>query len=136
VADLRLFLDTNICVYILNERPAHVAERFNKYATGDIGVSSVVVAELAFGAAKSRKPETRDRLEHFLLQLICVPFDEEAAWHYGALRAILQTAGTLIGPNDLLIAAHALSTGLPLVTNNVSEFERVPGLNVENWFQG
>lgn len=134
MASLKLFLDTNICVYILNERPAHIAERFKQYATGDIGVSSVVVAELAFGAAKSRKPETRDRLEQFLLQLICVPFDEDAAWQYGDLRATLQAAGTPIGPNDLLIAAHALSAELPLVTNNVSEFERVPGLKVEKWF--
>ena len=134
MADLRLFLDTNICVYILNERPAHVAEHSKKYATGDIGVSSVVVAELAFGAARSRKPETRDRLEHFLFQLVTVPFGDAAAWQYGDLRATLRAARTPIGPSDLLIAAHALSAGLPLVTNNVSEFERVPGLRVENWF--
>lgn len=128
------FLDTNICIYIINKRPSHVAEIFGRHTIGDIGVSSITVAELAYGAAKSRRETNRRALELFLLELVTVPFDAAAAWHYGDLRASLQAAGTPIGPNDLLIAAHALSAGLPLVTNNVSEFERVPGLKVENWF--
>lgn len=128
------FLDTNICVYILNQRPAHVARKFASYSRGDLAVSSVTVAELAFGAAKSVRPQSQERLELFLLDLISIPYDDAAAWHYGPLRAGLQAAGTPIGPLDMLIAAHALSAGVTLVTHNVSEFERVPGLRVENWF--
>ncbi|WP_102128276.1 type II toxin-antitoxin system tRNA(fMet)-specific endonuclease VapC [Deinococcus planocerae] len=130
----KFFLDTNTCVYILNKRPAHIAERFARHSLGDVAVSSVTVSELTYGAAKSVKPGTRERLEGFLLDLVTVPYDDAAAWVYGKIRAGLQTTGKLIGPLDLLIAAHALSADVTLVTNNEGEFRRVPGLRVENWF--
>jgi tRNA(fMet)-specific endonuclease VapC len=134
VSGVKYFLDTNTCIYIINKKPPRVAEVFGRYSIGDLGVSSITVSELTYGVAKSRRAGSREALATFLLDLISVPYDDAAAWQYGDLRATLQAAGTPIGPNDLLIAAHALSAGLPLVTNNVSEFERVPGLKVENWF--
>lgn len=127
-------LDTNTCIYVINKRPPHVAEIFGRSTIGEIGVSSITVSELAFGAAKSGRPENRAALERFLLDLISLPCDDAAAWVYGPSRAKLQAAGTPIGSLDTQIAAHALSTGLILVTNNVSEFQRVPNLRVENWF--
>ena len=127
-------LDTNICVYVMNERPLPVAARFRQFRLGELAVSSITVAELAFGAAKSTRAGTRERLEKFLTDMVTIPFDEAAAWHYGDLRAYLSGKGQTIGPLDLQIAAHALSLGVPLITNNVSEFERVPELTVENWF--
>lgn len=129
-------MDTNICVYVLNNRPLAVRERFSQYQIGELAVSSVTVAELAYGAAKSTHTGTRERLEVFLRELLVLPFDEAAAWQYGALRAHLQGLGRPVGPHDLQIAAHALTTGVTLVTNNEAEFRRVPGLNVDNWFVG
>lgn len=134
VSEVKLLLDTTICIYIMNERPAAVAARFREFQVGEIGVSSITVTELAYGAAKSKRAGTRERLELFLTDLLTLPFDDAAAWRYGELRAYLQRGGQPIGPLDLQIAAHALSLGLPLVTNNVGEFARVPGLTVENWF--
>lgn len=128
------FLDTNTCIYIINKRPPHVAEVFRRHRIGDLAVSSVTVAELAFGVAKSNRPGTREALEEFLLDLVTVPYDDAAAWAYGEIRARLQVTGKPIGPLDLLIAAHALSADVTLVTNNKGEFRRVPGLRVENWF--
>lgn len=130
----RYFLDTNTCIYIINRRPPHVAEVFGRYRIGDVAVSSITVSELAFGVARSTRPGTREALGEFLLDLITVPYDDAAAWVYGELRAKLKAAGTPIGPLDLLIAVHALSADVTLVTNNVGEFGRVPGLKVENWF--
>lgn len=130
----KFFLDTNTCVYILNKRPAHVAQQFARYSLGDVAVSSVTVSELTYGAAKSVKSGTRERLEGFLLDLVTVPYDDAAAWVYGEIRAGLQATGKPIGSFDLLIAAHALSADVTLVTNNEGEFRRVPGLRVENWF--
>lgn len=130
----KYLLDTNICVYVLNERPLPVAARFREFRLGELAVSSVTVAELAYGASKSNRVGTKERLEKFLTDLITLPFDDAAAWEYGELRAFLQREGQPIGPLDLQIAAHALSLGLPIVTNNVGEFARVPRLTVENWF--
>ncbi|WP_279326998.1 type II toxin-antitoxin system VapC family toxin [Deinococcus koreensis] len=126
-------LDTNICVYVLNHRPAAVREKFVQYQLGELAVSSVTVAELAYGAAQSTRSGTRERLETFLLEL---PFDEAAAWRYGTLRAHPHRLGQPVGPLDLQIAAHALSVGVTLVTNNEGKFRRVEGLTVENWFSG
>ncbi len=128
------FLDTNTCIYIINRKPPHVAQVFRRYQIGDIAVSSVTVAELAYGAAKSVRKGTRETLQEFLLDLMILPFDEAAAWVYGDLRARLQATGQTIGPLDLQIAAHALSAGVTLVTNNTGEFARVPGLELEDWF--
>jgi len=127
-------LDTNICIYLIKQKPIEVLQHFNAYTTGDIGVSSITVAELSFGAAKSQRPTTNQfAVEQFLLPLMIAPFDYNAALAYGAIRAVLEQQGTPIGALDTLIAAHAICLGVTLVTNNVREFSRVAGLSVENW---
>lgn len=130
---MKYLLDTNTCVYIINERPQNVRARFERFELSDIGVSSVTAAELAFGVAKSRSTKNRIALESFLLPLEVMPFDLSAAFAYGDLRAELARRGEPIGPLDLQIAAHALSLKVTLVTNNEREFRKVPGLNLENW---
>lgn len=127
-------LDTNTCIYLIRERPPEVLRRFEEHAVGDIGVSSVTAAELHFGVQSSQRPAQNLRaLEQFLLPLAVVEFGHSAAAAYGRIRASLEGRGTPIGPLDTLIAAHALSLGLTLVTNNEREFTRVPDLEVENW---
>lgn len=126
-------LDTNICIYVINSRPAIVLERFRLERLGNIGISSVTAAELAFGVAKSGSARNRLALEMFLSALEILPFDESAIWHYGDLRTDLERRGQPIGTLDTMIAAHALATNTILVTNNTREFERVPGLRLENW---
>jgi len=128
-----ILLDTNICIHIINARPAAVLERFRLYRMGEIGVSSVVAAELTYGVVKSGSSRNRQALEMFLAPLIILPFDEAVIWAYGELRAELERKGTTIGSLDTLIAAHALSQGALLVTNNTDEFARVPGLQLDNW---
>ena len=128
-----ILLDTNICIYIINAMPPAVVARFQKYGLGDIGLSSVVAAELAFGVAKSGSIRNRQALEMFLAPLTIVPFNDSAIWAYGDLRADLERRGTPIGSLDTLIAAHALSLQAVLVTNNVREFAKVPGLQLDNW---
>ena len=128
-----ILLDTNICIYIINAKPAAVLQRFRQYRIGEIGVCSVVAAELAYGVAKSGSIRNRQALEMFLAPLTILPFDETAVWAYGELRAELERKGTTIGSLDTLIAAHALSQGALLVTNNTDEFTRVPGLQLDNW---
>lgn len=111
--------------------------RFEEHSVGDIGVSSVTAAELYFGARKSRRPSQNGRaLTQFLLPLTVTGFGESAASTYGHVRAALEESGTPIGPLDTLIAAHALSLGVTLVTNNVREFAGVVDLKVENWIGG
>lgn len=108
--------------------------RFDTYAAGTIGVSSITVAELEFGVQKSRYPsQNQEALEQFLLPLVILDFDHEAARAYGKIRALLENRGRVIGALDTLIAAHALTLNLPLATNNVREFSRVPRLKVLNW---
>ena len=131
-----ILLDTNICIHIINARPAVVLERFRQYRMGEIGVCSVVAAELAYGVIKSGSSRNRQALEMFLAPLIILSFDEAAIWAYGELRAELERRGTPIGSLDTMIAAHALSEKAPLVTNNTREFARVPGLRLENWLPG
>ena len=129
-----LLLDTNTCIYLIRQRPPEVLRSFDDYAIGDIGVSSITAAELYFGTQKSRRTDQNERaLEQFLLPLTVAGFDSNAASKYGHVRAALERAGTPIGPLDTLIASHALALGVTLVTNNVREFERVPGLKVDNW---
>ncbi len=128
-----ILLDTNICIYIINAKPAAVLERFKRYRLGEIGICSVVAAELAFGVAKSGSARNRKALEMFLAPLTLLPFDERAAWAYGDLRSDLERRGTPIGSLDTMIAAHALSQQATLITNNTREFAQVPGLHVENW---
>ena len=108
--------------------------RFEEYEVGEIGVSSVTAAELSYGAEKSAAVEqNREALSRFLLPLEVLAFGDEAAAAYGRVRAALEKAGTPIGPLDTLIAAHAVGLGVTLVTNNVREFSRVPGLELEDW---
>ena len=130
-----ILLDTNICIHVINARPPGVLERFRQHRMGEIGLCSVVAAELAYGVAKSGSPRNRQALEMFLAPLIILPFDEAALWAYGDLRAELERKGTPIGALDTMIAAHALSQQSTLVTNNIREFARVPGLALENWVQ-
>lgn len=131
---MKMMLDTNICIYLIKQQPPTVIERFLSHPVGAIGVSSITVAELAFGVNKSRQmAKNRLALEQFLAPLEVAVFDHDAALSYGRVRARLEASGSPIGSMDLLIAAHALSLGVRLVTNNLREFRRVPGLKLENW---
>lgn len=126
-------LDTNICMYIINSRPAHVVERFRREKIGDIAISSVTAAELAYGVAKSESERNRQALEMFFAPLEILPLDESVIWKYGYTRAFLEKKGEVIGALDMIIAAHCLAVDAILVTNNVKEFSRVPNLRIENW---
>ena len=131
---MKLLLDTNICIYIIKRRPPAVLERFLAYQVGDIGISSVTLAELSYGVAKSaHREKNASALEEFVIPLEILPFDEQAALVYGEIRAALEKAGTPVGSMDMLIAAHAVALDVPLVTNNLREFSRVPGLSVLDW---
>lgn len=130
---LRYLLDTNIVIYVLKRRPVEVLATFNSNASR-MAISSITLAELVHGAEKSsRVSENLSVIEDFCSRLEVLPYSKKAAQHYGAIRAALEKLGQPIGVNDLHIAAHARSEGLVLVTNNMSEFERVPALEVENW---
>ena len=126
-------LDTHICIYVINTKPPEVLARFHQYRLGEIGICSVVAAELAYGVAKSQSARNRAALEMFLAPLDILPFDTQAMWAYGDLRANLERQGTPIGSLDTMIAAHALSLDATLVTHNTREFARVSGLRLENW---
>ena len=131
---MKLLLDTNICIYIIKRQPAAVLERFLDYQVGDIGISTVTLSELRYGVAKSAHREKNAKaLDEFIIPLEIVSFDEVAAHAYGDIRAGLEKAGTPIGSMDMLIAAHAVSLGIPLVTNNTREFARIPALNLIDW---
>ena len=126
-------LDTNIVIYILKRRPLEILSTFNANANR-MAISSITLAELTHGAEKSdRVTENLEVIDNFCSRLEVLPYGEKAAQHYGAIRAGLEKLGQPIGVNDIHIAGHARSEGLALVTNNVSEFERVPGLEIENW---
>ena len=131
---MKLLLDTNICIYIIKQQPITVLKRFLEYQVGDIGISSITLSELRYGVAKSAHQEKNAKaLDGFIIPLEVVSFDESAAHVYGEIRATLEKSGTPIGAMDMLIAAHAVSLGIPLVTNNTREFVRVPSLNVIDW---
>ena len=127
-------LDTNICIYIMKNKPEKVLRRFKEELNNGIGISSITLAELEYGMKHSSNPAQNEQaLLRFLVPLSVLPFGTDAASEYGTIRSFLQNKGTPIGPLDMLIAAHAKSEGLVMVTNNVREFERVPGLEIENW---
>lgn len=130
---LKYMLDTNIAIYVIKHRPVAALETFNRHA-GQLCISSITVAELIHGVEKSTMPEHNLRqVEDFISRLITLDYGNKAAAHYGDIRAVLESKGTVIGVNDLHIAGHARSEGLRLVTNNLNEFERVDGLRLENW---
>lgn len=130
---LRYMLDTSICIRVLRERPSAARERFNVEA-GGLCVSVVTLGELLHGAARSARPvEMRHEVERFAARLETLPFDVDAAAHFADIRADLQRRGAVIGPYDLMIAGHARSRGLVLVTGNLREFRRVEGLRAEDW---
>jgi tRNA(fMet)-specific endonuclease VapC len=126
-------LDTNICIYVIKNRPPKIRDRFTEHAEY-LCISSVTLAELLYGAEKSTRLERNlSVVENFAARLSVLPFEDKAAGHYGHIRAELERKGKPIGPYDLMIAGHARSEGLILVTNNTREFERVDGLRLENW---
>ena len=131
---MRYLLDTNICVYLIKRRPPQLLQRFRECGVGDIGLSSVTLAELNYGIAKSQFPaRNRQALDAFLLPLEILSFDARAASVYGGVRAKLELSGKPIGAMDLMIGSHALSLDVTLVTNKTREFKRVKGLRLENW---
>jgi len=131
---MRYMLDTNICIYLIKRQPREVIDKFQGIAPGEIAISSVTVAEMMYGVAKSlHKDKNKSALESFLAPLEIVDFDFTAAQHYGNVRAFLEKLGTPIGAYDLMIAAHAISLNSVLVTNNEREFQRIPDLIIENW---
>lgn len=131
---MRWLLDTNICIYAMSDRHVDLTKRLDALDAGQAGISVVVLGELQFGIAKSSRPDAaRDRLQALLQVAPPVPLPVDAGEHYGRIRATLQLAGMPIGNNDLWIAAHARASRLCLVTNNLREFQRVPGLALENW---
>ncbi|RKF18838.1 tRNA(fMet)-specific endonuclease VapC [Alginatibacterium sediminis] len=130
---LKFMLDTNIVIYVIKRKPVEALETFNRHA-GTLCISSITLAELMHGAAKSEKPEHNQRVvEDFTSRLEVLAYADKAANHYGDIRGDLERKGTTIGVNDLHIAGHARSEGLVLVTNNEKEFVRVEGLRIENW---
>jgi tRNA(fMet)-specific endonuclease VapC len=121
-----------MCIYLIKKKPPEVFEKFNEHPVGEIGVSSITVAELQYGIEKSQRPaQNRRALRQFLIPLVIADFDEQAAQAYGKARTELEAQGTPIGALDTLIAAHALSLGVTLVTNNTREFSRVADLKWE-----
>ena len=133
---MKYLLDTNICIQIIRQKPAGLLSRLTSLPVGDVGLSAITVAELQVGVRKSRDPgRNAEALTLFLLPLEIAAFDYAAAEAYGRIRAALESAGTPIGPLDTLIAGHAASLDAILVTDNLAEFSRVPGLLIENWLR-
>jgi tRNA(fMet)-specific endonuclease VapC len=131
---MRFMLDSNICIHLIKHRPQRLINRFDRIPVEDVGISAITLAELEYGVAKSSRPEqNRAALAAFISPLEMAPFAEASTVIYGRIRAFLEKKGQMIGSMDLLIAAHALSLGVRLVTNNAEEFKRVPGLRVETW---
>jgi tRNA(fMet)-specific endonuclease VapC len=130
---LRYLLDTNLCIRVLRDRPKAVRDRFNLEADG-LCISTIVLSELLHGAAKSDRPEhNRREVERFAARLDVLAFDEAAAAHAADIRATLERQGQPIGGYDLLIAGHARSRGLTVITGNLAEFGRIDGLRCEDW---
>lgn len=130
---LKYLLDTNIVIYVLKRRPIEVLKIFNTNASR-MAVSSITLSELMYGAEKSSNVDRNlEAIEEFISHLEVLPYDAKASQHYGQIKASLEKRGEIIGENDIHIAAHAISQGLILVTNNLCEFKRVANLALENW---
>jgi tRNA(fMet)-specific endonuclease VapC len=131
---MKYLLDTNICIALIRQKPAALLEQLTSQQPGDVGISSITLAEFVHGAEKSAQSEhNMSALQQFLLPLELADFDQRAALAYGKTRAELERSGQIIGSMDMLIAAHAIGLGAILVTNNVQEFQRVNGLALEDW---
>lgn len=127
-------IDTNICIYIMNDHPPEVIQKFREIGVGNICISSITVSELQYGACKSKQiKKNLKRLDEFLSPFEVLAYDENASKYYGKIRSNLEKQGNVIGPLDMLIAAHVLSENFTLITNNEKEFNRVKSLKVENW---
>ena len=131
---MKYLLDTNICIYIIKKQPVEIIDKFRNTSIGDVGISSITLAELYYGVEKSQhKVKNQKALDEFILPLVIEDFDNYAAAIYGKIRTYLENKGTPIGSLDMLIAAHAVRLNVTLVTNNTKEFSRVPNLKIENW---
>ncbi len=133
---MKHLFDTNICIYLINKKFEYLIDRVEKYGIENIGISSITIAELEYGIAKSSSPykeENRVALLEFLLPFKLLDFNQNDAYEYGRIRQDLQSKGTIIGNMDILIGSQAVSRELILVTNNEKEFKRIEGLEIENW---
>lgn len=131
---MKYMLDTDTCIYVINKRPQSVFDRFKQERVGDIGLSSIALSELRYGAEKSSNPgKNLAALDDFVTPLEVLEYGEEEAEEYGRIRSYLERKGELIGSMDMLIAAHAKSLDVTLVTSNSREFNRVPGIRIETW---
>jgi len=131
---MNYLLDTNICIYIIRKKPGAVLKRMQAKEPEQIAISTITLAELEYGIARSRYPErNRIALLEFLFPFAILDFDQKACVDYGRIRAALESKGKPIGPMDLLLAAQTKSRDLILVTNNEREFRRIDGLRLENW---
>jgi len=127
-------LDTNICIYIIKNKPKSVKDRFREFEIGELCISIITVSELMYGAYKSEQTEKNLKaIESFLMPFEIVDYDYLASIEYGKIRADLEKKGQVIGNMDMQIAGHALALNIVLVTNNTREFERVEGLSLDNW---
>jgi tRNA(fMet)-specific endonuclease VapC len=130
---LTYMLDTKICIYVMKNYPPDLREKFSALAE-QLCISSITLGELHYGAEKSaRRVDNLTAIEHFVARLEVLPFADKAAAHYGQVRAELERAGTPCGAHDMQIGGHARSEGLIVVTNDIREFARMPGVRVENW---
>jgi tRNA(fMet)-specific endonuclease VapC len=133
---MKVLLDTDTCIHLIRYQPATMLQRLKRYAPGDVGISTITLAELSFGAAKGLQQErNKAALDGFTAALEIVPFDAAAAAAYGAVRALLEVSGTRIGALDTLIGAHALSRKVTLVTHNTRDFSRIAGLRLADWVE-
>jgi tRNA(fMet)-specific endonuclease VapC len=131
---MKYMLDTNICIGLIRQKPEKLIRRLTRCEPGDVGVSSITVAELAHGANKSNQIEQNlSALEQFLLPIEVADFDQPASAAHGMVRAFLEREGKMMGSMDMLIGAHALSLGVILVTNNTHDFQRLPKLKINDW---
>jgi len=127
-------LDTNTCIYFLNRSSDKIISKMKSLSPADIKLNTITIAELLFGAEKSRfRKKNREAVREFIRHFEQLPFDDECCSHYARIRASLEKMGSPSGPMDLLIASITLAHGLVLVTNNVKEFRRIKGLSLENW---
>ncbi|MBI5418338.1 type II toxin-antitoxin system VapC family toxin [Candidatus Poribacteria bacterium] len=131
---MKYLLDTNICIYIIKKKPSKLIHKLTSINISDVGISAITLSELEYGVEKSQfSDKNRLALLEFLSPIKIYHYDDLAAREYGIIRTSLEKRGNIIGPLDMLIAAHAKSLGLILITNNENEFKKVYGLTVENW---